>query len=761
MSNLRLFNATLFIISFSVWAFSPYAWGQSAPTDWPREISAPEASILIYQPQLETFAGNRLTARAAVSVTRAGDPTPVFGVFWVTAIVSTDREARTVALEELTVTDVKFPNATKQQIEKFRTIVEDHVPYGEFSMSLDRILAALDMVEMEQEASRDLKNAPPEIIFAETPTVLVVLDGAPQAQELEGTNIKRIVNTPFAMFQDPASQKYYLRGGDFWYSASSVEGDWTLEPSPPASIGALIEDDATPAPSEEAPAIRVETSPADLIVTDGPPGYAPLGGNDLLFVDNTDRDVLFEIDEQMYYVLLSGRWFSSASLKGPWIFVEPAELPGDFADIPASSAKGEVLSSVAGTDEAREAVMNAQIPQTSAVNRADVSLVVEYDGEPSFVQVEGRDFFYAENTSFAVFRVEGLFYVCYEAVWYEGPGPNGPWSIATYIPDAIYTVPPSCPHYSVKYVYIYDSTPDVVYVGYTPGYTGAYLYAGAVIYGTGWYYRPWHGHHYYPRPNTFGFAARYNPITDQWGFAVGHRGPNGWIAGGKGSWSGNWWGAGGGYWGGGGHWGGGGWWGAGGYRDIDIDINRNNFNNSNNLYSRERNRDRNPFDRGTNRVTSGDVRNRVGDRAGDRTAGQLRGGNERSRTLTESSNSIRDRANSRERTTGSSAQRRTSSVVTQKRNNVYADKSGKVFRDNNGTWQQRSSQGWTQPRTPQRSTRNQNTNRATSSFNASNLNRQSQTRQRGTYRTNSSRQSSGVSRSGSAGRTRGGGGRRR
>ncbi|MBK7113783.1 MAG: hypothetical protein IPH60_15240 [Flavobacteriales bacterium] len=39
----------------------------------------------------------------------------------------------------------------------------------------------------------------------------------------------------------------------------------------------------------------------------------------------------------------------------------------------------------------------------------------------------------------------------------------------------------------------YDYTPTTVYVGYTPGYLGSYVQNGVVIYGTGYYYRPWPG----------------------------------------------------------------------------------------------------------------------------------------------------------------------------------------------------------------------------------------------------------------------------
>jgi len=68
-------------------------------------------------------------------------------------------------------------------------------------------------------------------------------------------------------------------------------------------------------------------------------------------------------------------------------------------------------------------------------------------------------------------------------------------------------------------VKVYDVTPEVVYVGYTPGYYGSYYYHGSVVYGTGWRYNPWYGPYYYPRYPTWGFHVTYNPWYG-WGVGV-------------------------------------------------------------------------------------------------------------------------------------------------------------------------------------------------------------------------------------------------
>jgi hypothetical protein len=127
-----------------------------------------------------------------------------------------------------------------------------------------------------------------------------------------------------------------------------------------------------------------------------------------------------------------------------------------------------------------------------------------------------------------------------EAVWYVADQPLGPWTVAASVPrEEIDSIPPESPVYNTKYVYIYDTTPSVVYVGYYPGYVNSYVYHGCVVYGTGWYYRPWWGHYYYPWPSTWGFHVRWNPwygwsfgfsySTGRFTFGIGFGGWGGWY----------------------------------------------------------------------------------------------------------------------------------------------------------------------------------------------------------------------------------------
>jgi hypothetical protein len=377
-------------------------------------------------------------------------------------------------------------------------------------------------------------------------------------------------------------------------------------------------------------------------------------------MENTDSNAFLELSTQMYYVMLSGRWYRGEGIVGEleWKHVPNDELPTPFANIPSDSANGEVLSQVAGTQEARDAVLDNTIPQTAAIDRDDSSFSVQYDGEPDFAPIEDIRVEYAQNTAAAVFRYGNLYYACNDGVWYVSNSATGSWTVATEIPDAIYKIPASNPHHNVTYVKVYDVTPQVVYVGYTPGYYGSYYYHGTVVYGSGWYYQPWYGPYYYPRYPTWGFHVSYNPYT---GWGIGVSWTNGPF---RVTFSRH-----------------GGWWGVGGYRPyprphVRVGYRKTNINVNIN-----------------NNINIGGGQNRPGDRP-----------QTRPNVYDRPQNSARNAARP---ATADARQARPAGNV---QNNVLTDRSGNVYqRGSDGSWSQRDSGQWKQPSNMDRSVSSNNT----------------------------------------------------
>jgi len=524
-------------------AMAPTARG--AGESWPRAIQLEHGTLTVFTPQVETFEGVTLTGRAAVSWEATGG-TPVFGVFWFDSRVLIDKDQGIVKVEEFKVTKVRFPNAKPEQEEKVKKTVEEEVPKWDVSMTLDDLQAAVAASERMKKSEKGIAAPVPKLIFSTDPAALLLYDGQPVVRPIPDTGLERVVNTPLFVVRDPGTSRFYLGSDTFWYEAQEAKGPWAPVAMPTEAVKAYFEKNkpppqAPPGEGEEAPPtaaapaqkeapatpprIVVATEPTELVSFDGKPSYVPLGtdGN-LLYADNTDGKVIVHVPTSETYVLVSGRWYRATSLKGPWSAVRPDKLPAAFKSIPPDSPVGDLRAFVAGTDEADDALADSQIPQTTAVKR-DQTINVTYDGEPKFKAIEGTSLAYATNTSFSVLQDSGQYWVCYQAVWYVAPTPQGPWAVSDKRPPSIDQVPPSAPVYNTKYVYVYQSTPQVVYVGYLPGYVGVYPYYGTVVYGTGYYYPPYIGPVYcYPYPATFGFHVSYNPWTG-WGFGVSYGTP--------------------------------------------------------------------------------------------------------------------------------------------------------------------------------------------------------------------------------------------
>src|SRR6201999_2366878 len=139
---------------------------------------------------------------------------------------------------------------------------------------------------------------------------------------------------------------------------------------------------------------------------------------------NSSNDIFMDVNAHQYYVLISGRWYTSPSLRDHWKYVAANSLPADFAKIPEGSPKDNVLASVGGTDAAREAVMDAQIPQTAKVDRSTATTDVNYNGDPQFAPLQGTDMQYATNTGSNVIEDHGVYYTVDNGVWFQSSSPN-------------------------------------------------------------------------------------------------------------------------------------------------------------------------------------------------------------------------------------------------------------------------------------------------------------------------------------------------
>jgi hypothetical protein len=264
-----------------------------AETPWPHAIKSGAMVILVYQPQIESWDGHLLKARAAVSVAKSKDDAhPTFGIINVEARTLVDKQSRIVTIDQLTVVKADFPSAP-QQASEWKKLIEDDAAGAKRTIVLDRLEANLEILNAEKKpAGSPVRNDAPRIIFSTKPAMLIYVDGMPAYRSLSGTEYERLINTR-ALIVRTHGGVHYLHLFDGWMTSSTLTGTWTVASRPPANLEEVQKiavesrqvdlltgqtDPQQPAPSlatGPVPVIHVATTPTELIVTDGEPKWTP------------------------------------------------------------------------------------------------------------------------------------------------------------------------------------------------------------------------------------------------------------------------------------------------------------------------------------------------------------------------------------------------------------------------------------------------------------------------------------------------------
>lgn len=524
--------------------------GLAQDPGWPRQKTNASGKLVYYQPQFAEWNNYKaLTFSMAFSLTPAGRKA-VVGVADVHAMTNVNVDDRTVLISDFVITSTHFPSLDPSAAANMDQLVKTFLPPGSaVTISLDRLVATVK--KSETAPTVQVRNDPPQIFVSNRPAILVQVDGQPILGQIKDTKLQFVVNTNWPLFFDKSKSNYYLFTGNRWLIATTLNGPWSTTTTLPKEMSKLAADPqwaglakAITPPATAAGSGRTvlyATSPAEVILFQGQPVYSKIPGTQLVFASNTDADVFVYSPTQQYYYLAAGRWFRSPSLRGPWTYATP-DLPADFTQIPLSSPAARVLVSVPGTEQAKDAVLLAQIPTTTTVNPASAAAQakVTYNGAPEFKPIEGTSLAYATNTSDKVIKAGDVYYLCLQGIWFLSTTPQGPWQTASSIPQQIYTIPPSSPVYNVTYVTQTTTSDGNVQASYTAGYMGSFVVGvtvGAILAGgTGYYYPPYLYYPavgypiYHPYAATYGVGSYYNSYTGAYGVAAGVYGPYGGAA---------------------------------------------------------------------------------------------------------------------------------------------------------------------------------------------------------------------------------------
>ncbi|MCU0250285.1 MAG: hypothetical protein MUE61_08760 [Vicinamibacterales bacterium] len=512
---------------------------------WPRAYQTQNGTrILLYQPQVSDWTGQKhIVAYGAVSAELPGTQKPALGSLRIEANTKVSVEERLVSFSDMSITESNFPSLSKEQTRDVVSEVVKGVPTAERVIALDRVLAAVDKSQILPKNVEGIKADPPTICFSQTPAVLVNIDGEPIWSPIKENDLKYAVNTNWDLFQHEPTKTFYLLHNGSWLTTTDLKGAWTAAGKLPASFSKLPADEnwketkaAVPGKKLAAgklPKVFVSLTPAEMILLTGAPNYVLVSGTqNLLWVSNTESDVFRMGRTGSVYFLVSGRWFSAPDFTGPWTFATP-NMPEVFQNIPLEHPRSRVLAAVPGTQQAAEAVLLAQVPQTARVNKKTTKAPeVAYQGEPKFQPIEKTTLEYAVNTDKQIIKFGDLYYMCFQGVWFMSKSATGPWEVATSIPKEIYGIPASSPAYNVTYVTVEDNDDEWVTFAAVAAYTGVMVAWGCAVWGTGWYHPPywgWGGYYpfYYPHYPSYGYGAWYNPWNGAYGRTAVAYGPYG------------------------------------------------------------------------------------------------------------------------------------------------------------------------------------------------------------------------------------------
>jgi len=179
------------------------SWAQTADVAWPRQAKSADGTVItVYQPQVERWADNNLSGRAAVSVQRPGEKDPRYGVMELTARTEIDKSADVVTLTGLRLTKTSFPGASEEEVKAYLATLRGAVTKDRWQVSAQALHANLAIAQAQsKQKTVAVRNEPPQILFRTSPSMLVLVDGEPALREVkDAPGLQRIINTTALIF---------------------------------------------------------------------------------------------------------------------------------------------------------------------------------------------------------------------------------------------------------------------------------------------------------------------------------------------------------------------------------------------------------------------------------------------------------------------------------------------------------------------------------------------------------------------------------
>src|SRR6185503_77024 len=214
---------------------------------WPKEVDAAGSKLTIYEPQIESLKGTKLSSRAAISVVPEGTTEPIYGAIWLEATLKTSVDGKTARPEDIKAVELRLPST----LPGLREAAAREISRWNLVYDIDQVMAELRQLEERKAAAQALKAEVPEIHFRSHPAVLVTIDGDPEWRAIPNSPMKRLANSAFFIVEEADAGKCYLRVEPFWWTSASALGPWQAAEDVPEAVDELWAKEPRPAMADD------------------------------------------------------------------------------------------------------------------------------------------------------------------------------------------------------------------------------------------------------------------------------------------------------------------------------------------------------------------------------------------------------------------------------------------------------------------------------------------------------------------------------
>ncbi|GKX54299.1 hypothetical protein SOASR030_04110 [Leminorella grimontii] len=181
--------------------------------------------------------------------------------------------------------------------------------------------------------------------------------------------------------------------------------------------------------NNEPPHVQFSFTPALLVLVDGDPVLKATASEGVSRVINT-RSLLL-VKDGRWYLRFANVWMNAPALNGPWQSI--SQVPSGVESAMNEAVKSHLVDVMPNPgDEMKRRLAEGKYPTVYAATHP--TELIEVEGEPQFLPIEGTKLMYVSNTNADVFidaNADNAWFVLLSGRWFTATSTQGPWS---YVP---------------------------------------------------------------------------------------------------------------------------------------------------------------------------------------------------------------------------------------------------------------------------------------------------------------------------------------